>query len=73
MPTPIGGEEFTAKNGKQYVISSVIPQDTGGAFTVLSNKQAAENYHKKIPSTKGLEESRFAIEWDTPTASWVER
>jgi hypothetical protein len=75
MASPAVGEVFVAKNGKTYEISQVVGgQDTTAvsAWVVLSN-QDADNYHKKIPATRGLEESRFAIEWDNSIPGWKER
>jgi len=75
MPAPAVGEVFKAKNGQTYEISQVVGgqiTDAVSAFVVLSNQDTA-NYHKKIPATRGLEESRFAIEWDNSIPGWVER
>lgn len=71
-PVPAVGDVFLAKNRKTYEISQVVGSEVGGAWTVLSNQPAA-NYHKKIPATGGLEESRFAIEYDGTIPGWIER
>lgn len=73
MPIPLVGETFIAKNKQTYKISQVIPQDTNGVFTIHSDSQVPPNYHKKIPATKGLEESRFAILWDDTIPGWREK
>ena len=71
---PLVGESFIAKNKKAYKISQVVAQpETGGVFTVLSNSQVPPNYHKKIPSAQGTEESRFAIVWDITIPGWREK
>lgn len=73
MPVPSAGDTFKAHNGVTYKVSRVVSEENGGAWAVLSNSQVPPNYHKKIPETKGLEESRFAIKYDSRIPGWVEK